>query len=253
MRCPHCNEKTANHDLWCVKCGKQTELVSKDLSAIRSLKLSWNNYKAFRGSNLPVGISAALTGALPLIFFIWLLNYALQQLPKLQLMVISNLVWLFFIPIMLVPFSAVCKKDNYEIDTNEFFSSFKYYFRYGVFSLISVLFYLIILFLCKGDPILNVVWLVLVIYWIAIVLPVPILMERYELNAFKAIKIAYKQLGDLRWNIFLLIIALVVVNILAVLLFFVGLAVTIPFSWFAIRDYVDKLIDFEVIEIGELI
>jgi len=246
MRCSHCNEKTASHDLWCVKCGKYTEVISQDLSAKKSLNSSWNKYKTFRGSNLPAGILAALTGMIPLCILIWLQNYTLLALPTWQMVVLSNIVWLFFIPVMLVPFSAVCRKDDYEIGVRDFFASFKSYFKYFMLSLVSVLFYLIIFYLCKGDPILNIVWLVLVVYWIAIVLPLPILMERYEINALKALKIAYKQAGDVRWNIFLMAIILVIANILATLLFVIGLAITLPFTWFAIRDYVDKLIEYEV-------
>ena len=249
MRCPHCNEKTANHDLWCVKCGKQTELVSKDLSANKSLNESWAKYKTVRGRNMPVGIISALTGMIPMFLLIWLLNYVIIELSKWQLMILSNIVWLFFIPIMLVPFQAVCKKDNYEIDMRDFFASFKSYFKYLIFSLSSILFYLAIFYICKGDPILNLVWLVLVIYWIAIILPVPVLMERYKLNAFNAIKMSYKHAGDVRWNIFLMVIILAVANILATLFFVVGLAIAVPFTWFAVRDYVDKLIDYEVFEI----
>lgn len=249
MRCPHCNEKTAVHDLWCVKCGKHTELITKELSATKSLNSSWTKYKAVRGRNLPVGILAALTGFIPVYILIWLQNYAMLDLPKWQLMTLSNVVWLFFIPILLVPFKAVCRKDNNEIDVKEFLASFKSYFSYFLLSLSSVVFYLVIFYLCKGDPILNLVWLVLVIYWIAIIIPVPVLMERYNLNAFKAIKFAYKQAGDVRWNLFLMAILLVVTNILATLLLVVGLAVTIPYTWFAIRDYIDKLIEFEVFDI----
>ncbi len=251
MRCPHCNEKTAIHDLWCVKCGRHTEIVSNDLSATKSLNITWNKYKTVKGRNLPVGILAALTGIIPMIILIWLQNYATIDLPKWQLIVLSNIVWLFFLPVLLAPFQAVCKKDNNEIDVKDFFASFKSYFKYLLLSLASVVFYLLIFFICKGDPILNLVWLVLVIYWIAIVIPVPVLMERYNLSSLKAIVLAYKQAGDVRWNIFLMGIILVAANILATLLFVVGLAITIPFTWFAIRDYIDKLIEFEVFEIKE--
>lgn len=248
MRCSHCNEKLANHDLWCIKCGKQTELVAKDLSAIKNLNASWKNYKPFKGRNFPVGIWASLTGMLPLLILIWLLNHTLPAMGLWPFLALQSVVWTLFLPVMFVPFRAVCKSDGYKIDVKEYFSSFKSYFRYLLFSLISVLFYLTIFLVCQGDPILNLVWLVLVLYWVAVVLPVPVIMERYNLNSIKAVKLSYKYLGDLRWNIFLMALILTVANFLAVLLLVIGLAVVLPFTWFAIRDFVDKLIENEVIE-----
>jgi len=249
MRCPHCNEKNANHDLWCSKCGKHTTLISNELSANKSMNESWKNYKPFRGRNFPVGIWTSLTGIIPLIIMIWLLNFALPAMGLWKFLALHVTVWTLLVPVLLVPFNAVCKIDNYKIDVKDFFSSFSSYFRYFLLTFISVLFYVIIFFVCQGDPILNLVWLVLVLYWIAIVLPVPVIMERFKVNPFKSLKLSYKYAGDLRWNIFLMVLILFVANLLATLLLVVGLAVIVPFSWFAIRDYVDKMIENEVFDI----
>jgi hypothetical protein len=248
MRCPHCNEKLAPHDLWCVKCGKQTHLINNDLSALKSLNSTWKKYKPVQGNNFPVGILAVLTGVIPMVAIFWLLNYIFAQIPTWQIMLTRNFVWLFFLPVLMVPISATCKKEGYQISIGEYFGSFKNYGHYLILSLFSVLFYLVIYFVCKGDPILNLVWLVLVVYWIAVVFPVPVLMERYNMPAWQALILAYKKAGDLRWNILLLEIILIVANAVAGLLLVIGLAVILPFSWFAIRDYVDKMIEYEVFD-----
>jgi len=248
MRCLHCNEKLAIHDLWCINCGKRTSVLSKDLSALNSLNDSWKKYKKIKGKNFPMGIWASLLGILPMFILIFILNFTLSEMPKWQIMILSNVVWLIFIPILLVPFQAVCKKDGYHISVQEYFASFSRYFHYLMFSLSSVGFYLIIFFICKGDPILNLVWLVLVFYWIAIVFPVPVLMERFNINSLQAIKLAYKHAGDIRWNMFLMAIVLVITNILALAFFVIGLIISVPFTFFAIRDYVDKLIEFDIFD-----
>ncbi len=248
MRCSRCNEKLAVHDLWCIKCGKNTEVLKNELSATKSLNKTWQNYKPLKGVNMPVGIWATMTGALPLFLILWITNFALTALPVWQLVLIRNLVWIFFLPILLVPFHAVCYKDGYTLNVSDFFSSFKFYPQYLILSLISIVYYLAIHYICIGDPILRLVWLVLVIYWITIVLPVPVLMERYGLNAWKAIKLSYKSAGDVRWNIFLMSLILLVANLLATLMFIVCLAVILPYSWFAIRDYVDTMIEYEVFD-----
>lgn len=248
MRCTHCNEKLANHDLWCVSCGKRTEVLNTSLAATKSLNASWKEYKKFKGPNFPVGIWSVLLGALPFALIFWFLSYGMPELPTWQIMLIRNLIWLVFIPVLLVPFKAVCNKDGYQITVKDYFASYASYPRYLLLSLLSVVYYLVIHYVCKGDPILNLVWLVLVLYWIAIVIPVPVLMERYKINAFAAIEFSYKKAGDLRWNIFLIGIFLFLANILAGLLLLIGMAVIIPFSWFAIRDYTDKMIGYEVFD-----
>lgn len=248
MRCRFCNERLAPHDLWCVKCGKRTEVLNRDLSATKSLNESWKKFKPLKGQNLPVGIVATLTGIIPLIILIWVLNYAFPFMAKLGQMSMHIIVWTFFIPVLVVPFREVCRSDGYTLTTKAYMSSFKAYGQYLVFSFISVVFYVTIFFVCKGDPILNLVWLVLVLYWVAIALPVPVLMQRYQINAWEGIRISYKRAGDVRWNIFLMVIILFITNVLAAAALVIMLAVTIPFTWFAIRDYVDKLIEFEVFE-----
>lgn len=251
MRCPHCNEKTAVHDLWCSNCSKQTDVLSNELSAIKSLRETWKKYNPLKGQNYPIGIFSALTSWIPAILIIWVLNFTLPEMPRWESMLISNLVWLFLIPMLMIPLAMVCKKDDYVFRIKDLLASCGTYGKYMIFSLASVVFYLILFFVCQGDPILNLVWLVLVLYWLAIVFPVPILMERMQLNPLKAIKIAYKAAGDVRWNIFRMLIVLFLLNMMATVLLLVGLVVTIPFTWLAIRDYTDKLIEFEVIDVQE--
>jgi hypothetical protein len=251
MRCTYCNEKLASHDLWCINCGRRTEVLSNSLAATKSLNESWKKYKSFKGQNLPVGIWSVLLGILPLILIIWFLYYGLPELPTWQTMLIRNIVWLFFTPVLLVPFRAVCRKADYQITVKEYFASFASYPQYLMLTLLSVIYYLIIYYVCKGDPILRLVWLVLVFYWIAILFPVPILMERYKKNAFSALTISYKKAGDLRWNMFLALIILFIANVLAGIIFLIGLTVILPFTWFAVRDYVDKMIEYEVFDVKE--
>jgi hypothetical protein len=247
MRCNYCNEKLAPHDLWCIKCGKRTGALINELSAVKNLKETWKQYNLAKGNNLPVGILATLTGIIPLFILLWILNYALPGMVLWQFILLHSVTWTAFLPVLLVPFKQVCRSDDYRISVSGFFLSFKAYPSFMLLSFLSVLFYVLIFFLCKGDPILNLVWLVLVLYWIAIVAPVPVLMERYGLNAWKAIKLSYKQAGDVRWNIFLMVILLFVINILAAIFLVIGLTVTVPFTWYAIRDYVNKIIEFEVL------
>ena len=99
-----------------------------------------------------------------------------------------------------------------------------------------------------SDPILRLVWIVLLNYWAAILLPVPMICETLNVNAFKGIRISIRHLQDVRWNIYLLVLVLGFINVLALFMFVFGLLITIPLTWYAIRDYTYTLIDFELLE-----
>jgi len=56
---------------------------------------------------------------------------------------------------------------------------------------------------------------------------------------------------DLRWNIFLLALVLTLINILSLALVFLAAVPSVyalSLSLFAIRDYVRRLVDFELLE-----
>lgn len=250
MRCKNCSERVAIHDLWCLKCGHRTSIISKDLSVIESLNFSWRKYKLDKGKNLPVGIWGSLLSVIPALLLIIGFYFFSQESYSWIVVVIRNIIWLLFIPMLFIPFNSVCKKEGYHLTVKDYFSGFSLYPKYLFLSLLNVIYYLLIYYLCKGDPILNLVWLVLVLYWIPIILPVPILMERYNLSVINAIVLSYKKASDLRWNLFLLAIMVFLSLILSVVMLLIPLTIILPFSWYAIRDYVDKLIEYEVFNDG---
>jgi hypothetical protein len=223
-----------------------SEVLSKDLSALNSLKNTWIKYKSELSKNIPLGFYGAITGVLPLLICLLSTMFLLSENSLLISTVLPISIFIMISPVLLVPFRAVCKSTNYHIDTIEIKNSLKAYGNYLILNLLTTIYYIVIYLLCKGDPILNLVWLVLALYWIAITVPIPVLMERYQINSLKALALSYRRAGDVRWNLFLLVVILFVINILALLFLFIGLIITLPYTWYAIRDYVDKMIEFEV-------
>jgi len=248
MKCKYCEAKTAIHDLWCVKCGKPTGVIKNELSAMASLKATWNSYTPYKGANAPVGILATLIGIIPLLLTYIFAHLILTGFPEWQSVLMTAGLWVFILPLALIPLDTVSRKADYRITVGDFFSSFRKYPLYWFFSLLISLFYVAIYFICKGDAILNLVWLVLVQYWVVIIMPVPIIMAQLGLSPLQAIARAYRKCGDVRWNIYLLLIVLTIVNALACLFLLVGLIITVPFTWFAIRDYTTKLIEYEIFD-----
>ena len=72
-------------------------------------------------------------------------------------------------------------------------------------------------------------------------------MERKNVNAWKALRMAYKYFKVVRWQLFWLGLILLVLNLAATALALVFLLITLPLSWFAIRDYIDLLLEYEII------
>lgn len=257
MRCSHCNSRLADHDVWCMNCHRQSGLVRNELAAILSLKRTWDAYKQVRGQNVPLATPAILLGMIPLAIIVWVLNTSLAlpsdtALKLVLAMIVNSAVLSIFIPFTLIGFKAVCEVPGYEAGKSLLASALKAYPRYLVFSLLNCLYFVVIYLICFGfpgfgsDPILRLVWLVLINYWVALVLPVPVLMERRKLSFLKALRLSYRHFHVVRWNIYLLSLVLFVINALAGLLFIVPLVITLPLSWFAIRDYTDLLLDYEL-------
>ncbi|MEF3694935.1 MAG: hypothetical protein V3576_06260 [Candidatus Cloacimonadota bacterium] len=260
MRCKYCNNKLADHDIWCVNCGRQTQVPKQELSAIRSMRETWDNLKERKGALAPVGAMTALWGIIPIALLILMFSQISFSLGQ------SNTLDYFFniflrvaafslvIPLTTLAFNSISATENYELSFRELLSSFKAYPKFLLLSFISALFYALIYIVCFGlplfasDPILRLVWIVLVNYWAAIVLPVPALMIKLNIGAFKGIALSYKHFHDLRWNLYLMALLLVVMNTLAFTFLLVGLLVTIPFTWFCVRDYTRKLLDYELLD-----
>jgi hypothetical protein len=159
-----------------------------------------------------------------------------------------------FAPFLLVAFAHVGKREDYQISLKDYGAALKQYPKYLLLGLGTGFYYALIYLICFGmpsfgsDPILRLVWVVLVNYWMAIILPVPALMEIKEIGVFRAIRLSYRHFHDIRWNLYLMALLLGILSSVATTLLLVGLLYMIPFFWFSVRDYTRKLIEFELLE-----
>jgi hypothetical protein len=259
MRCKYCNAKLAQHDIWCVECGKQTEVVKKDLSALGSLAQTYRKYRPEMATAVPGAAFAVICGVIPILVLIWMFNSiislesttALKMLISLGIKAVSISI---FVPFVLIGFKAISQSTSYHISLKDMLSALKAYPRYLGFTLISAFFYALFYVVCFGLPnfgslpILRLVWIVLVNYWVAIVLPAPVLMELHNLSPWAAVKKSYRHFHDVRWNTYLLALCLVLLNMAATVLLLFPLIFTLPLSLFAIRDYTNRLIEFELLD-----
>ena len=223
------------------------------------LKKAWEELKHHKAEFVPAAGFSIIFGLVPIAILIWIFSgfVSLSTDTALKLIInlgIKSLAFSVFIPLVLIPFSPISNQTGYSFSSSELLSSLKDYPKYFLFSLISALYYSIIYIICFGlpgygsDPILRLVWLVLVQYWVAIVLPVPALINIVPVNAWQAVKKCYLHFHDVRWNLYLMALALFALNALALLLFVFPLIFTLPLSFFAIRDYTRKLLEYELLD-----
>lgn len=259
MRCKYCNAKLATHDIWCVECGRQTTVVKQDLASMRSLGNTYSSFKAHMSSAVPGSAFSLILGIIPLAVLIWVFSSIIpfdnESVGGLLLgLLIKSVSLSIFIPFVLIGFNAISLSETYTLSWQQIIAALNSYPRYLLFSLVSAAYYTVLFLICWGVPgfaslpILHLVWLVMVVYWVAIILPAPVLMERLGLSPWQAITKAYHHFHDVRWNIFLLALVLALLNAVAFLLLFVPMVVTLPLSLYAIRDYTNRLVEYELLD-----
>jgi hypothetical protein len=92
----------------------------------------------------------------------------------------------------------------------------KYYLKFVFFVLVIVLYLFILKLICQGDPILNLVRLVLICWGFAIIFPVPYLIFTRNESVLKSIARAYIAGKYMRWHQFMLCLIVSLVLILPI-------------------------------------
>lgn len=283
MRCKHCNGRLAVHDMWCVHCGRQTPIVTTELSTTRSMRDTWLAFKPSFSAGAPLGTFSVIFGAIPILVLLKLLSSFLSfdtntALGLLGDLLSKSLAASIFVPFLLIGFHAVCKWQDHQPEKFGFGSIITAYPRYFALTLLSAIYYTIIYVICFGlpkfgsDPILRLVWIVLAQYWVVLILPVSILMEEHNCSIIKSLRLSYRHFHVVRWNLYLMLLILVVINgipmgvsalffsnalvvmgaakyilFLLALLVLAPMAYTLPYSWLAVRDYTNRLVEFELV------
>lgn len=241
-----CNEKLEEHQIFCHKCGEPTEALSGPLSAKENLKQVWIEFKKVKAKFYPFSIFIILTAFLLIGLAVYFTRGNYFQ---------TNLALLIFVPFALIPLSFDENFISNHFTINMFFSKLKYYPIFFLFTLINIIYFALMKIICTGyslniavDPILHIVRLIMVLYWIAIIVPTPILMIRKKMNPVSAIILSIKSGKETRWQQFFIAFIVFVLNIVGVLLIGLGLLVTIPLSFVLIERYYLRMDEFELFE-----
>lgn len=260
MRCKYCNAKLAAHDIWCVNCGRQSTIPKHELSALKSLSETWSELNKEPKKSYLIAAISAIMGFASLLALIWLflsIHIELSANPTLSYVysvILRAVAVSIFMPFLLMGIKPAVSTGLYTLDASNIKEAFSSYIKLWLLSIIICAYYAVIYLICFGlpsfgsDPILRLVWIVLANYGVAIFLPTPALIFARELNPWQACLKSYYHFHDIRWNLYLMGLVLIVINLLAAIPLLMGLLISLPLSWFAIRDYTFKLMQYELLE-----
>ena len=180
MNCKKCKQKLDDVTIYCHACGQPTDSFRKHFSIMSVLQEAKHLTEMQKPSYISIGLFILLAFVITIFNVFDVSAYVLQFV--LAICVSGMFMFLFGIP-----------QGNR-----------KKYGLYFEFSLLVVLYFIFLKLICQGDPILNLVRLVLVLWGIAIVFPMPYLIFSKEENVFTLLKKAYIAGKYLRWHQFCL-------------------------------------------------
>lgn len=240
MRCKHCNVQIDTKDLYCPKCRKKTQSIKENFTAWSIYKESFAEVK---GKN---SFSFSFNLAFAIITFLFLAalathNFFINYPNDIIRYVVENLIFLFFVPILLVPFGI--QNEIMEMGYNKDLR--RYIFRllpkYSRFVLANIFMFALFKFLCIGDPVLRLVRVILVLWWLAVLTPIPVLLTKYKKNIYKLTRLSIKGFEDLRWQMFTFVILIFISNVIMIIPLFLGYLRYGTLHYVAISKYVNKV------------
>lgn len=241
-----CNTELAEHQIFCHVCGTAGKALSTGLSARQNRLEAWREFKAVKSKYYAFAIFMILAVfSLIGLSVIWGARHFLY----------NNLALLFIVPLALIPFSFEENFLQNHFTIGMYFKHLKYYPKFFLFVFINIIWFIFLKILCTGaflniatDPILHEVRLILVLYWLVIMSPAPILMIRRKMNPLKAMIKCYKATAETRWQQFFILSYLFIINLIGLAAAGLGLLVTIPFSYILLERYYLRMEEYELFE-----
>ncbi|MCL2065043.1 MAG: hypothetical protein FWG98_11850 [Candidatus Cloacimonetes bacterium] len=255
MICNNCKKKLSPIDLYCINCGVPSEGYRQQFNIKTIIKESIENSKNQQSSNNFYYIGVTIV----LLLIIYLTHFQVISSMFWFNYLFINISMIFLSPLLLMPLASIytpvaplpLKKDESKSKTanltehKKLSDTKRYYPQLVLFVLILVLYFAVLKLICQGDPILNIVRFILVLWGLSIAFPVPFLIfsinnqkeENKEKisqqnckNIFYLYKRGYYAGKYLRWHQLTLCLVCGILNLLSILLILVPLPATINFT-----------------------
>ena len=235
----YCNEQLHPHQIYCHVCGHATTALKIDLSAANNFSETWLNQKKKYSKSLGLGLLITLAFIIP----IAILSYVFRENYW-----TTNLILLFLVPFTLIPFA---QKDD--LTVSKYLASIRFYPQFWLLTLIAEFYFFVLKVICTGylldimvDPVLHIVRLIMVLYGIACVIPIPFLMVEKKIDPIRAIIFSIKAGHETRWQQFFISLQVLLINLFGAICLLAGLLVSLPLSYKLIRNYYLKMEEYEL-------
>jgi len=223
MICKLCKKKTIDTDIYCLTCGKATDSYKEQFRIKKTLQEAKVSAKS-EGNNL---IFYYIPIAVVLIALAYISSHDILTDSHWINYILFNVSAILIVPLLILPFCLVIRERE---DISGLKQAFAYYPKLLLFVALIALYFFALKIICQGDPILNLVRLILVLWGIAIAFPVPFLIFTRNECVFKSIRRGYIAGKYLRWHQFGLSLILGVLLLASVLLLLIPLPVTMNFA-----------------------
>lgn len=240
MRCKHCNTQIQNSDIYCPKCRKKTQSIKENFKIWDVFKQSYEEVREPKNYSFTFNL---FFGIITFIFIVLLgfhyfsFNYSSDLVRYLT----ENAIFLIFVPILLIPFGIqnVVMEIGYGKELNNHI--LKLLPKYYLFVLVNILIFSLFKFMCIGDPVLRLIRVILVLWWLAVLVPIPVMITKYNLNLYKLTRLSLKGFEDLRWQMFWGYLLILGANILMIAPLYFGYLRYGSLPYRAINGYVEKV------------
>ncbi len=236
-----CGAILSDRMIFCPRCGKETDALRGPLSVGEHLTTIISVMKSISFSSYLIALLVVIAVGSSIIIGMKLLDYWA-----------GNLLYLCSIPLGFTLLSYIKKREQ---NPSERFSTVfrQEYFRLMIFVSINLVYFLLLKILCTGfllgvatDPLLHIVRLILVIYWMVIISPVPFLISMGKRNVPGLIYASYHAGYETRWQQFYLLVGLGIFNVIGLFTVGLGVIVSILVSYFIYAGYIKKMIEFDL-------
>ena len=193
-----CNNELSEYAIFCDKCGTPTDALSTGLNAKKNWLEVRETFRNLRWSFYKFNIFFLITIFIPIgsvIFF----QKDLAQFIGIDQYLFINLALLLLVPLSLIPFAFDEENYSQNFSIQNYFNKLKFYPKFFLFTLENIIFFFILKVFCTGyligvtvDPILAPVRVILVLHWITIMFPAPLVIVRKNINPLAVLKVCYK-------------------------------------------------------------
>jgi len=228
MICKSCRSKTDDNDVYCLSCGIPLDKYKQQFNLKKIIKQTNDSAKSQKHTyfiyNIVLGIlltTSIIITKLSILTDNYVMNYIIQ-----------NILIILLVPFFMLQLVNIDNKHNVLL-RNEVL---KYYPRFFLFSFYTAIYFFFLKFLCEGffislpDPILNLVRLVLVLWGLAIILPVPMLLIKRNESVLSLIHKAFIAGKYLRWHQFSILMMLGTMSIVSCMMLFLFLPTNMRFN-----------------------